>query len=182
MAGTNVVDELEQDVIIVETTDLKNQEQQTERLKGKIHRVLTEINQRNQNIEQNLRGLRKQRNEQIVELRAEYDAALNKGDATGADKILAVIRKVHKDLVNVAKNAANLDSDLSDFNGREEELRLLTNKLCMLAGENFRLAKTLLDEASSLSGTMTYSLVKCLRELETTIVDTKKTAEEILSE
>lgn len=165
---------------VVETTDF---EQQIEKLRDKIERLQKEIDQRQANIEVNLRQLKRDRDEKIVELRADYDGALNRGDAAGADKCLDEIREVRKNLVNVAKNVADSDSDIADLKERVNKLHLESNSLNESALAFQTQAKNLLGKASELSGTVTYTIeIHSMFQLERTIEESKKIAAQILAE
>lgn len=172
----------EPEVTIVKTTNLENQQQQTEELKNRISQVQQEVFQRQTNFELNLKELRRQRDETIAELREKYDGCLDKGDAVGADKCLAEIRKVREDLVNVAQNIVDVDSDISDLDGRQNELRLVTIGLCQLATANLKKAKELSVRAGQLLGIASDGIGRDLRKLESTSADLKKSAQQILSE
>ena len=165
---------------VVETADV---EQQIEKLRDMIGRLQKEIDQRQANFEINLRQLKRDRDEKIVALRADYDGALNQGDAAGADKVLDEISKVRKDLVNVAKNVADSDSDIADLKKRVNILHLESNNLNELALAYRARVKDLMDQVNELTGTVTYSIkIHSMFELERTIGETKKIAEQILSE
>jgi len=165
---------------VVETTDF---EQQIEKLRDNIELLQKEINQRQANFEINLRQFRRDRDEKIVALRADYDGALNRGDAAGADKVLDEISKVRKDLVNVAKNVADSDSDIADLKERINKLHLESNNLSELALAFQTRVKDLMNQVSELTGTVTYSIgIHSLFQLERTIGETKTIAEQILSE
>lgn len=165
---------------VVETTDL---EKQIEKLRDQSERLQKEIDQRQANFEVNLRQLKRDRDEKIVALRADYDGALNRGDAAGADEILDKISKVREDLVRVAKNVADSDSDIANLKERVNKLHRELNNLNELALAFQTRAKDLLGKATELSGTVTYTIgIHSMFQLERTIEEAKIIAEQILSE
>lgn len=165
---------------IVEMSDL---EQQIEKLRDQSGRLQKEIEQRQANFEINLRKFKRDRDEKIVALRDDYDGALNRGDAAGANKILDEISKVRKDLVNVAKKVANSDSDIADLKERVNKLHLESNNLSDLALAFHTQVKDLMNQVNELTGTVTYTIeIHNMFKLERTIAETKGIAEQILAE
>jgi len=165
---------------VVEMTDL---EQQIEKLRDMIGHLQKEINQRQANFEVNLRKFKGDRDEKIIALRADYDGALNRGDVVGAHRVLDQISKVREDLVNVAKNVVDSDSDIADLKERINKLHLESNNLSELALAFQTRVKNLMDQVNELTGTVTYSIgIHSMFELERTITETKKIAEQILAE
>jgi len=166
---------------VEETTNLNNQKLQTESLQNQLNSLQGDIQQRITNCEQNRIHLTKQ--EAIIpELRDKYDACIDRGDASGSGKVLAEIRKSHKNLVNTARNVLSAGDDRGDLEARGNNLYTQINKLVMMAGGNWRLAKVLLDAASSLSGTITNSIWRDTRKLSQEIEAGKKVAQRIVAE
>jgi len=170
------------DIGFVEVTDLQKQQEQTERIKDKISRLQIEVQTRRNNFEVNLRQLRRDRDEKIAGLRNQYDACLNRGDVIGADKILDEIRKVRAELVNLAQNVLDSDSDINDLKGRQDELRIEIFKLYELAEKNLERAKQLTVQTSGLLTTISISVGHDFFEIERTVEQSKKLAEIVLAE
>lgn len=157
-----------------ETEDLSQEREQIEKLKARVGRLQKTVQQRRDNFQLNLRQLRQNRDEKIVELRSKYDDCIDRGDAVGADKIMAELRKVRKELVNLAHNVSDLAADLSDLEKSQETLRIETMRLSSMCGRNLIAAKNLSDQAVSLMGTATNGIDRDLREISRTIEESKK--------
>jgi len=170
------------DMDIIETSDLKIEKRQIKKLGDQIARLQKDFNQRQTNLELNIKQLRRDRDEKVAALRDKYDACLGRGDATGADKCLDEIRKAHEDLENLARNVMDADKDFSDLKKRRDELHLAVSRLYEMSLSNFELSKSLMTQASNLSGTMSYSVGRDVQKLENTITETIKIAEIILAE
>lgn len=179
-ASEQPAEEKDFDTGVRETTDLKIEEQQIEKLRGTLSRLQKELVQRQTNSENNLKQLRQHRDESIVELRDKYDNCLSRGDANAADKVLEEIREVHQNLLNIARNVVDVDSDVSDFKRRQHELRLEMIRLSQSAKANLRQAHKLAIQASQILDSASRHVADHIRKLERTIEDGKKIAEEII--
>jgi len=176
------VEEKDFDAGICETTDLKSEREQIENLKSKIQRLQEDFNQRQTNLEVNLRQLRQQRDEKVAGLRSKYDACLDRGDSNGTAQCLDEIRKAHEDLTNLARKAMGADKDFSDLKIRGNELHLAAGSLYKMTLANFQQAKTLMEQAAGLTSAVTYSIGRDVLKLESIIKETTKISEVILAE
>jgi len=165
-----------------QTNDLKELERQIESLKNRVQKLQTDLSQRIRNFEINIQDLHKQRDEKIAGLRAEYDKQLDRGNADLADQCLGKIKKERKELENIARNILDSDSDTSDLKTREKTLHSEAQELYKLANANFNLAKTLMEQAAGITGTVTSSIGRDFLKLEKILSDNRKIAERILSE
>jgi predicted nucleic acid-binding Zn-ribbon protein len=163
-------------------TTTKNFADELTAMEGKITRLLTDISQRQSTTEGDLRLLAKERDAQIAELRDQYDSCLNRGDKSGAEKVLDRIAELRGQLVTLCKNVESWSDDFTDLEQRAETLRLEMLALIERIRTNFFEARDLDMKAVSEMGRITHSAISNLRELKETIEKAKKAAQQILSE
>ncbi len=164
-----------------QTRDLKKQGLQIESLWNRANSLQTDINQRITNCEKNLRELHKRCDEEIHQLRLDYDVCIDRGDAVGSGKCLDKIRQVRKELRTLAQQVQKSEDDVSDLTARERELSGEVHPLIAMTTENLELAKKLDIRARQISGQLSGSVGMDLFKLSRVIEDGKKIAEEILS-
>jgi len=128
---------------IEQTRDLAAQEAQIESLQKRIRALQEEANQRIRNIELNLRGLKQKRDEEINQLRDDYDRALNKGAAKAAGDILKKIKACHEGLIAVARQMKGADGDIDDLKLLNDEIRMDILKLIQITERNLESAKSM---------------------------------------
>jgi len=167
---------------VVQTRDLDNQSSQIENIERQIKALQADTTQRINNLEVNLRGMKKQRDESVAKLQDDYDAALYKGDAEQAGKILDKIKKCHEDLVNVARQIKESDGDIDDLRYRADKLHKQVLLLVTMARENRKLAEQLDVKVSSLLGILSSSINKDFLKYEEIHKQGLKVAEAILAE
>jgi hypothetical protein len=121
---------------VQETTDLALQKEQLSLRQEKCVRLRTSSEQRISNLEVNLSGLKQKRDTEIAQLRVDYDKALTRGDAISAGEILRNIKKCFDNLVAVARQVKEADSDIEDLQTMQEALRVDALKIISMTEQN----------------------------------------------
>jgi len=127
---------------VEQTRDLGVQGSQVESIQNRIRTLQSEASQRVRNIELNLRGLKQKRDQDIDQLRDDYDRAINKGDAKAAGDILKKIKACHEGLITVARQMKDVDGDIGDLKSAHSELRADALRLISITEQNLEVAKT----------------------------------------
>ena len=165
-----------------EAADLQEQALAVASLRRQVRRLHADIQQRIQNAEFNGRELIRRRDSVCVELRDEYDACLDKGDAIGADKKLEQIRQARADLVSVAKNIEASATDAGDLAERQEAVRLEALQLWQVTLHLFKFAEGLHGATSQVNGEAGQTAASSLQKLDAVLKEAQRDANEILSE
>jgi len=164
------------------TTDLKRQGPQIDSLKNRVQGLQADIEQRISNCEVNLRELRKRRDEDIHQLRLDYDNCLDRGDAVGSVRCLDKIRQARKELEDIAQQVLKSEDDVGDLERRVEEFCREVYPLIDMAAANLEIAQKQDMSARQISGTLSGSVGMHLIKLKRVIEDGRKIASKILSE
>lgn len=162
----------------VETTNLASK---FEDLKEQIQQLQQAIFERQSNLEVEIRLAKKQTEEEMGALRAEYDRHIDRGDKQSAEKTLDKISAARGKLVGLAKKITGQSVDFGDLEARTEELRQEVLPLTEAATRNHLKARRLDGDIGGLSWTLT-SVSGDIRKLERTVDEAKKVCEQILSE